>query len=110
MQRTLLQRRDEQRKLRRLELWEQARLQLRGLLAELLPGKRVFVFGSLAKRGAFNDASDVDIALLEEPEEMSIFGLQGLLEERMRRPVDVVLLNECRFKEKVLREGEEWML
>jgi hypothetical protein len=28
--------------------------------------------------------------------------------ERLERPVDVLLLNRCRFREKIFREGEVW--
>ena len=75
----------------------------------MLPASRVIVFGSLTKRGVFNAASDLDLALFEEPAGRSIFGLMAELEERMRRHVDVLLLEKTRLKEKILREGEIWM-
>ena len=68
----------------------------------------VVVFGSLTKRGVFNAASDIDLALFSEPEEKTIFGFMAEIEERMRRPVDVLLLEKTRLKEKILREGEVW--
>ena len=64
---TLLYRRDQARKARRVEAYAEVRQQLRTVLAELVPGHRVWVFGSLAKPGRFNDASDVDLALAEPP-------------------------------------------
>ena len=41
----------------------ETRRQLRAALAELLPGGKVIVFGSMTKAGVFNDASDIDLAL-----------------------------------------------
>lgn len=70
----------------------------------------MIVFGSLLKPGRFNENSDVDLALENEPANMSMYQLTSLLAENLGRPVDVVLLSECRFQEKVLREGERWTL
>lgn len=79
-------------------------------LGALVPGGRVWVFGSLTKPGEFNDASDVDLALEAEPALMSAGVLSSELAERLGRPVDVVLLDQCRFRDKILREGELWTL
>lgn len=105
---TLLQQRDLARQRRRLEVYEETRRRLREALADLIPGSRVFVFGSLTKPGVFNDRSDVDLALEQEPPQMNVWQLTGALMERLERPVDVVLLGRCRFREKILREGEVW--
>ncbi len=107
---TLLQRRDAQRADERLRLWEETREKLRRALGELLPGERVIVFGSIVQRGRFNAASDIDLALFHEPCDRSIFSLQAALEERMQRPVDLVVLPEIRFAEKIIQEGDEWTL
>lgn len=107
---TLLYRRDQARKARRVEVFVAVRGQLRDALGELVPGHRVWVFGSLAKLGRFNEASDVDLALAEAPASMSVGRLSLELAERLGRRVDVVLLNECRFRDKILREGELWTL
>ncbi len=110
MERTLLQKRDAARQQRRLELYSETRRLLRLALAELVPGARVILFGSITKPGVFNDRSDVDLALQEEPAGISGFRLAAELMERLQRPVDVVLLPKCRFREKILREGEPWTL
>jgi predicted nucleotidyltransferase len=107
---TLLHRRDQARKARRVEAYAEVRQELRAALAELVPGHRVWVFGSLAKLGRFNDASDVDLALAESPASMSVAGLSVELAERLRRRVDIVMLDGCRFRAKILREGELWTL
>jgi predicted nucleotidyltransferase len=107
---TLLQQRDAARRRRRLELYDQTRCDLRQALTELIPGRRVILFGSLTKPGVFNDRSDIDLALESEPLDMNYLRLTAELMERLGRPVDVVLLDRVRFREKILREGEVWML
>lgn len=107
---TLLQTRDAARRQRRLEVREETRQRLRRALVELIPGERVIVFGSLTRPGVFHDASDVDLALEREPAAISRGCLLVELMERLHRNVDVVLLSECRFREKILREGEVWTL
>jgi predicted nucleotidyltransferase len=106
---TLLQIRDEARRLRRLDAWQETRNALKSALQELVPGERIIVFGSLTKPGKFNDSSDVDVALAGTPTGMSVGFLMGALEARLRRPVDLVLLSECRFREKIERHGEVWI-
>ena len=81
---------------------------LKTALAELLPGQRCVVFGSLLRPGRFHAKSDVDLALLAEPRGCSEYRLQALLEERMHRPVDLLLLPESRLREKILGQGELW--
>jgi predicted nucleotidyltransferase len=105
---TLLQKRDLARRRRRLRALVEARRNLRTALAHLIPGSRVILFGSLTKPGVFNDRSDVDLALETEPAGISLYQLSGRLEEEMGRPVDIVLLPQCRFRQKILQEGEAW--
>lgn len=107
---TLLQKRDAARRERRLQAREEVRAGLRQALRDLIPGERVIVFGSLTQPGVFNDASDIDLALEHEPHAISRGCLMVELVERMHRNVDVVLLSECRFRDKILREGEVWTL
>jgi predicted nucleotidyltransferase len=106
---TLLQQRDLARCQRRLAALSETRARLKSALADLLPGHKVIVFGSLTKPGVFNDRSDVDIALETEPAAISLWRLTSELMERLNRPVDVVLLDRSRFREKILREGEVWI-
>jgi predicted nucleotidyltransferase len=86
------------------------RRELRRALGELVPARKVIVFGSLAKQSQFTENSDVDVALESEPAGLSLYQLTSLLAERLGRRVDVVLLPECRFRDKILREGEAWTL
>ena len=106
---TALQERDLLRANRRLEAQVEVSAKLRNALRVLIPGHAVIVFGSLLKPGTFNDRSDVDLALESDPPQMSSAQLQSALEERMGRPVDVVLLPQCRFRQKILREGQLWI-
>lgn len=107
---TLLQQMALDRRERREVLRQQTRQHLRTILRELIPAESVIVFGSIVKPGRFNESSDVDLALEAESATMSIYQLTSLLAERLGRPVDVVLLSECRFRDRVLREGERWTL
>lgn len=91
-----------------MELYDGTRRQLRHSLAQLVPGQQVVVFGSLTKPGVFNDASDIDLALEHEPCGISSGQLMSELTERLGRRVDVVLLGRCRFRDRILREGEVW--
>ncbi|MGO8676417.1 MAG: nucleotidyltransferase family protein [Limisphaerales bacterium] len=106
---TLLQEMGQERLQCRERLRLEVRRQLREVLPQAVPGQRVVVFGSLAKPGRFSEESDIDLALECEPPGMSLYQLASRLAERMGRRVDVLLLRECRFRDKVLREGETWM-
>lgn len=107
---TLLQKRDAERRRRRLEAFAETRRRLRSALAELMPGQQVIVFGSLTQPGVFNDRSDVDLALVGSASGPDPLRLTAELMERLERPVDVVVLEHCRFRKKILREGEVWTL
>lgn len=106
---TLLQQRDAARARRRLQVYEETRRQLEQALADLVPGHKVILFGSLTRPGVFNDRSDVDLALESAPTQMSVYRLIAELMERLGRPVDILMLDQCRFQERIRREGEVWM-
>ena|SRR5579862_1158687 len=106
---TLLQQRDAARERRRIEIYEETRRRLRDSLAELVPGQKVILFGSLTKPGIFNDRSDVDLALEAEPLQMDTWRLTAELMEKLGRSVDIVLLDHCRFGKRIRREGEVWI-
>lgn len=105
---TLLQEMEAERLRERERLRREVRQELQAALEELVPGVKTIVFGSLVRPGRFTEHSDIDIALEAEPAAMSYFQLTALLSERLGRAVDVVLLPECRFRDKILREGEAW--
>ena len=93
---------------RREELRERVRRRLKTALHQLAPGEPVIIFGSVTQRHGFHERSDVDIAFVEEPKEMSRYAMQSKLEEAIRHPVDFIILSECRFRDKIQREGEPW--
>ncbi len=82
---------------------------LKASLADLLPGQRVWLLGSLVKSGRFAETSDVDIALEHEPESTPLYRLRSLLSERVGREVDIVTLDHCHFAEAIRREGVQWI-
>src|SRR5437773_425088 len=94
---SLLKRRDERRWQYREELRREVREKLEGALHELVPGEEIVLFGSVTRPHAFHGRSDVDIAFMHEPEKLSRYALQAKLEERIGRPVDLVIISECRF-------------
>ncbi len=80
-------------------------------LKRLLPaGSTVWIFGSAAHPGRFNEHSDLDLALDPRPVGVSEYRLQAELSERLERRVDVLVLEETRLKEKIVREGVKWTL
>ena len=106
---TLLQKMTEERATRDERLRLEVRERLRAALREILPEKTpVILFGSLTKPGQFTEASDVDMALAAELPGMSVYQLTAQLSECLGRRVDVMLLSECRFRDKILAEGETW--
>ena len=106
---TLLKKMAEERAAHEERLRLDVREALRRALREILPGTAVTVFGSLSRAGRFKETSDVDLALDAEPRDLSVYQLIALLSERLGRRVDVILLSESRFKDKILREGERWI-
>jgi predicted nucleotidyltransferase len=105
---TLLQSATLRRQRQRERLRLAVRAELHAALRDLLPRTPVMIFGSLVKPGRFHEHSDVDLALETEPLGMSALQLSSLLGERLGRRVDVVLLPDCRFRDRIRREGESW--
>ena len=107
---TLLQQLTRQRFEERERLRHEVRHRLREVLSQTIPGRRVFVFGSLTQPGKFTEVSDIDLALESELPGITIYQLISVLSEQMGRSVDVLLLDECRFKETILKQGDQWTL
>ena len=105
---TLLKRLETERRERREELRQAFRAGLRDALRELLPEAPVRLFGSITQPYRFSEHSDVDLALDAEVPGVSIYQLISLLSERLGRRVDVLLLTECRFRDKIIAQGELW--
>ncbi|CAN5534615.1 hypothetical protein BH20VER1_BH20VER1_32190 [soil metagenome] len=105
---TLLQEMNAERARRNESLRLETQAQLRVALQEVIPAESAVVFGSLIKPGKFGEMSDIEVAFEREPPGISVYQLTSLLAERLGRRVDVILLPECRFREKIAQEGERW--
>jgi predicted nucleotidyltransferase len=105
----LYEKREKQRSVARAHLQEQTSVLLRELLSEFFPNQKIWIFGSLVHPGKFHSGSDIDLAIEKIPEGRSEFELSTILAERMGRPVDLVILTECRFRNKILKEALLWM-
>jgi predicted nucleotidyltransferase len=105
---TLLKQMEKERRERREALRLTTRVDLRDAIRDLVPHTPVLLFGSITRPNRFNEHSDVDLAIEAEPRGLSIFQLISLLSERLGRRVDIVLLPECRFRDKLIAEGELW--
>ena len=86
----------------------EALARLREAVRTVLPGQAIYVYGSVVRPGEFREGSDVDVALVTEPPDRSIYRVQSELTELVGRPVDICLLEETRLREKIIREGELW--
>ena len=105
---TLLKRLELQRRERRERLRAATIRSLREALRQVLPGRSVYVYGSLIEPGRFHPRSDVDLALLDEEADRSVFRIQAELEEHVKRPVDLCVLSQTRLRQKIETEGERW--
>ena len=65
--------------------------------------KRVFLVGSILKKGGFYPFSDIDVAVggLNEEYFKTLLGLEDVL----GRNVDLIEIEKCRFKDSLEREG-----
>ena len=106
---TLLERINRERQQGQELLRQRTANELRTALCELGVAGPVFIFGSVIKPGEFTEASDLDLAVEIEQPGLSICQMTSLLAERLGRRVDVLLLSECRFAAKIVKEGERWM-
>lgn len=91
------------------ELGELERLLRAALSREEESVLAAYLFGSVA-RGTARQRSDIDVAVLlaDAPHTLhERFGLESRLEERLRRPVQVVILNDAPpdLVHRVLRDG-----
>ncbi|MEW6540418.1 MAG: nucleotidyltransferase domain-containing protein [Bacillota bacterium] len=80
--------------------------QLRRQLADYFARKkvaRVYVIGSIVRPGAFDETSDIDIAVLGLKEDY--LRVSSELEALVERELDLIELEYCRFAAEVEREG-----
>ena len=69
--------------------------------------ERAYIFGSLATPNRFNDLSDIDLAVTAAASDR-ILALMAALARALGREVDVVILSQCHFAQKIRREGMLW--
>ena len=66
-----------------------------------------YIFGSVTKPYQFGESSDVDIAFKGLDKE-SLFVAVSFLNRELGREVNVALLENVHFKEKIIRDGIKW--
>lgn len=76
-------------------------------LAQEVPFKQAYLFGSVARPHRFHPDSDVDIAFVGLSDE-HFFRAMALLSRKLGRDVDVVQLESVRWKDAIVREGIRW--
>ena len=69
--------------------------------------EKLYLFGSLVKRGKFRTGSDVDIAV-EGLDKFSLYAFIGDLSLLLMRNVDVVRFEECSFADHIKKNGIKW--
>ena len=69
--------------------------------------RQAYIFGSVTRRGHFNEHSDVDIAV-EQIAPAQFFDAMGALSMALQRDVDLVDLRKCLFADRVRDEGIQW--
>ncbi len=69
----------------------------------------IFIFGSVTRDGAFRENSDVDIGI-EGLDPLQHHEFVGELSRLLERDVDVVLLEECGFGDRIKEKGLKWLM
>ena len=78
-------------------------------LSEKYSWKEIFIFGSITRNGAFHENSDVDIGI-EGLGPLRHYAFVGEISGLMERDVDVVLLEECGFADRIKEKGLKWSM
>ncbi|MGC8657487.1 MAG: nucleotidyltransferase family protein [Desulfomonilaceae bacterium] len=76
-------------------------------LSEKYSWTEIFIFGSVILEGAFYEKSDVDIGI-EGLDPLDHYAFVADISSLLERDVDVVLLEECGFAEKIKKKGQKW--
>ena len=71
--------------------------------------KEIFIFGSVIRNGAFHENSDVDIGI-EGLDPLKHYAFVGEISGLMERDVDVVVLEECGFAERIKEKVLKWSM
>jgi predicted nucleotidyltransferase len=70
--------------------------------------KEVWIFGSATRPNQFGAYSDVDLALVGDPN-VQQFQIMSALSLALDRDIDVILLDDCPFASTIIREGIQWI-
>lgn len=68
----------------------------------------VYLFGSVTRPGRFGRDSDVDVAVSGVGR--NYFSFVSELSQTIKREIDLIDLQNCRFAYRIKREGKRWML
>ncbi len=77
------------------------------ILSDQYSWTEVFIFGSVIRKGEFNENSDIDIGI-QGLDPLSHYAFVGELSGLLERDVDVVLLEECGFADRIKEKGIKW--
>ncbi|MHB8204211.1 MAG: nucleotidyltransferase family protein [Desulfomonilaceae bacterium] len=77
------------------------------VLSEKYQWHEAFIFGSVTREGAFHDGSDVDVGI-EGLNPLDHYAFVADISSLLERDIDVVLLEECGFAEKIKKKGQKW--
>ena len=69
--------------------------------------KQAYIFGSLTYPNRFHEESDIDIAV-EQADPVGFFSMISVLMTDFNRDVDVILLKQCHFADKIRKTGVLW--
>ena len=67
----------------------------------------VYIFGSLIRKGKFTGRSDVDIAI-KGLNKFEHFALVGDISALLGVGVDVIMLEDCHFRNSIISRGIKW--
>ncbi len=76
-------------------------------LMEHFTWDEVYMFGSVVRTGKYRPGSDIDIAL-SGLNKFDYYAFIGDISELLNKRVDVVLLEECRFRKSIMEKGTKW--
>ncbi len=77
------------------------------MLGDEIDFKEAYIFGSLTKENSFYSGSDIDIAF-SGLNDNDFFSSICFLEHNLKRNIDVIQLENCIFKDKILTRGIKW--
>ncbi len=102
------QRKEAQRKMQlekeRLETYSGVKALLRHF-HDQYPQTKVYLFGSILKKGMFNPHSDIDIALQNAKTDR--LQLYAQWSYQLKREIDIVILEKCTYADEILKQAEK---